>query len=477
MPLFSQFFRLNKGQNQLDFVDIDTDADKPLFIDPYVFDVRNDAWSIYCREAVLSYFEAVIDAIRRGDMERGRGLMNYLGEPNETCLGLSRGRPAGRGVGGLQADDLFERLANSRAAQTGLLSDIAECELFVERIGPDKISDITTNIIRKHLIEYTQAQCRLHGIEMTPDVPSGMIWDSVRAQWNEEYTELPIIKGRKVLLVPKATARWSMAFSHQSYYNDFVLTFLQARHLEQGSALVETLKNGRRRVTKKSLEEIHPLSKNFLAEFSERNPEMLERYKTILGVPREITDRELDEDFDQPAFCRAAAEQLRAIPPGNDNATAYHNLAIGLLEFIFYPDLIYPKKEHEIHDGRKRIDICYTNNARSGFFLRRLLDQSVSASLVMVECKNYSKDPANPELDQIAGRFSPARGKFGILLGRSFIERDRFVERCRDTLRDGRGVVLALADEDILCMLDLIAQDKRSHVNAYMEQRFDELIS
>ena len=32
----------------------------------------------------------------------------------------------------------------------------------------------------------------------------------------------------------------------------------------------------------------------------------------------------------------------------------------------------------------------------------------------MVECKNYFCDVANPEADQIAGRFSPNRGQYVI---------------------------------------------------------------
>lgn len=87
----------------------------------------------------------------------------------------SSGRPAGRGVSGKQAADLYESLRRSRAANTGLLSELTECELFVEGMGPDKISDITTNIIRQNLIEYTQVQCELHGIELEGEYPSGML--------------------------------------------------------------------------------------------------------------------------------------------------------------------------------------------------------------------------------------------------------------------------------------------------------------
>jgi hypothetical protein len=43
--------------------------------------------------------------------------------------------------------------------------------------------------------------------------------------------------------------------------------------------------------------------------------------------------------------------------PGNEHASEYHNLIIGAVEFLFFPQLIYPWKEHEIHEGRKRIDM------------------------------------------------------------------------------------------------------------------------
>ena len=40
-----------------------------------------------------------------------------------------------------------------------------------------------------------------------------------------------------------------------------------------------------------------------------------------------------------------------------------------LLTALFYPALTDPRIEHPIHEGRKRIDITYTNNARQGFFV------------------------------------------------------------------------------------------------------------
>ena len=223
MPQFSTFFGINKSQAQLDFVDVNTERDLELFLDPYVFGHSNDAWSLMCHQVIVSFFESVLDAIRRGDDIAGRALLNNLGEPNETCLGLSTGRPAGRGIGRQQADELFDRLKQSRAARTGVLTELSDCELFIVGIGSDKISDITTNIIRRYLIEYTQAQCELHRIPLLGQVASGMLWDGAERRWTNRYVQLPVINNRKIILVPKASVRWSMAFSHEEYYNKFVL--------------------------------------------------------------------------------------------------------------------------------------------------------------------------------------------------------------------------------------------------------------
>ena len=477
MPKLSQHFGIDKSQPELDFVDVDTDTDTHLFIDPYVFSKRSDVWSAKCHDAMLSFFEAVLEAIKEGNEPRGQMLLNQLHEPNETCLGLSRGTPSGRGIGSLQAENLFYRLRESRAAQTGLLEELSDCELFIPGIGPDKISDVTTNIIREHLIEYTQYQCELHGIDLRGKVASGNLWNENSRMWENRYVRLPIIGGRKIVMVPKASVRWSLAFSHQKYYNKFVLEFLQSEQLAQSTALVETLKSGRRRVTKKSLKEAYPLSKHFLADFSEHHPEVLERYKNLLDLPRELKDYELEKDFEEEIFARVLVDQLKEINRGDHDASHFHSFMIGALEFIFYPNLIYPEKEHEIHDGRKRIDITYTNNSHTGFFFRRREDAKVAATKVYVECKNYMKEIANPELDQLAGRFSQVRGRLGLLIGRSFDNRERFIARCRDTARDDRGFIIAIVDDDIVNMLEMIEAGRREDVDRYLEHRFSELLT
>jgi hypothetical protein len=67
-------------------------------------------------------------------------------------------------------------------------------------------------------------------------------------------------------------------------------------------------------------------------------------------------------DFD------AMLRKVEEIPAGQEHATRYHLAVEGLLTALFYPALTSPRIEYPIHEGRKRIDITYTNNARQGFF-------------------------------------------------------------------------------------------------------------
>ena len=61
-------------------------------------------------------------------------------------------------------------------------------------------------------------------------------------------------------------------------------------------------------------------------------------------------------------------DELKNIPVGATGATRYHHLISGILELLFYPHISHPRIEQEIHEGRKRVDIVFSNTAETGFF-------------------------------------------------------------------------------------------------------------
>lgn len=482
MKRFSEIFGIQLEQAQLDFVDITPDRDTPLFIDPFAISLRQDEWSELCHQHITHFFQTALDGIRAGKAAEARRMLNGLNEPNETCLGVSKGKPSGRGVSGKQALDLYDSLARSQAAQSGVLEELAECDLFVEGIGPDKISDITTNIIRRLLIDYTEAQCTLHGVELKGEYPTGRYWDIESRSWRSGYAALPVHKQKRLILVPKYSVRRNMALDAQEYYSHHILNFIQQEEYERGSSFVRVLKSGERRPpTKKSVAERFPFSKDFLASFSEANPEVLAGYKSlyskIRGAEGTLRNSDFQDGFDEATFAQALIERLRTIPPGLENASAFHSLIVGTLEFVLWPNLIYPQKEAPVHEGRKRIDITYTNAAKNGFFYRAHTAYQIASVKIMVECKNYTKDPSNPEIDQLSGRFSTNRGRLGLLVYRDVSDYELLISRCRDTAKDDRGFIVPLGDDQIIEFLDLIARGSRSAIDQRLEAILTRLIS
>lgn len=455
----SKYFNLGKSQYELDFVDIDIATDVPLFLDPYFLGTCGYPWAESANRTLYNFFQRLLTFLKSDQIDKARDHFSHLTEPNETCLGLSQSKPQGRGVGTTDTNKIFDSLLRSKAIESGIVEDIEDCRIFVRGIDKDKLSDMTTNIIRKHLIEYTQAQCDLWGIPLQDNVPSGYMWDRLTNSWENVYTRMLVIGGRKILLVPKSIVSYSVDYTPQRYIQHFVLNFLQHENLKLNTALVRVRqdKHGnvvKRFVTKKSIrDDIGHISKDYLAEFTASHPEIFKNFKDKTAEnAHPFSNEEMATELLSKVILHLS-DALKAIRPGNEEATKYHRTIVGILELIFYPRLTSPKIEKEIHDGRKRIDITFDNSAESGFFFRLANSYGVPSPFILVECKNYARDVANPELDQIAGRFNPNRGKFGIIICRSINDINLFLRRCSDTYRDDRGLILPLIDNDLLLML------------------------
>ena len=473
MARVSVQFQLGKQQGELDFVDVEMTSDMPLFLDPFAIGQRPDKWSQDCHVVLKDYFQEVVTSIKDNNLTRARELLSNLHEPKETRLGFSEFDPDGAGLAAGQREDLLEALRSSEAVKTGLLSNLEESELMVPGIGRDKISDLTTNVLRKPLAMYTKDQCELHGIP-TQHVSLNPYYDEDLKNWNTEFFDVPVVQGRPLLLVPKSIVRRIPAYRYDGYYS-FVIEYLAESNLAANTSLVRTLKSGKKRVFKKDVQAIFSRTKENLFAFSQKNPSVLTGYRQRLQQLEAKAPNETLTRDDEILLASALAAALRAIPSGNDNASAYHKLMIGAVEFIFYPNLVHPRMEKEIHDGRKRIDITMENSATSGVFHRLHAVRNLPCGNIAIECKNYSSDPANPELDQLAGRFSPNRGKVGILLCRSFQNRDLFVQRCTDTAADQRGLIVPLSDDETLELLSVIENEGRDALEPLLSDYVDEV--
>jgi hypothetical protein len=479
----SEHYGLGRSQPVLEFVDVDLERDTPLFVDPRALRLLDSEWAEECVSLVQDFFRHVLNLISNGNDAAARRLLRVLREPNETRLGLSRGAPRGHGLGQNSARDVWEELSESEAVKSGLLEDLEDTILVIPGIDNDIVSDITTNIIRGPLITFTQEVCNFYNIPLSPGVDSGPMWNPVRHEWNEQHVELPTPPSGKLLLVPKSVVRKRMEYDPSKYFNNYILTALQDIEMAAGSELVQLLKNGSARVTKKSLKAKYGTGKVVSARLTREHPEILDKFRADRRASpvrplshSELTESETGLQSSEPDW-NALLDAVTSLSPGTPDADAFHRAVEALMQALFYPALVNPVRESRLHNGRKRIDIRFSNNSRDGFFWRVHAHHDVPAGYVVVECKNYSEDVANPEVDQVSGRFGGARGQLGLLVCRTIEDRTTCIARCNDTFKDGRGCVLPIQDSDLRIMVDERTADPRSVRFQRLEELFSEVIS
>ncbi|WP_458116548.1 hypothetical protein [Arthrobacter sp. D2-10] len=459
----SEYYDLDATQGELDFVDVDVSEDVPVFIDPSAIRVQEGEWGRACRDSLVTFFDELLVAIGAGDRSRVNALVHPLVEPNETHLGISEGPSRGRGLGHQKnSDKLVEALSQSKAVTSGLLQDLEDSVLFIEGIGRDIISDITTCVIRAHLIDYTQQMAEFHEIPLESQY-SGATWNELSREWNPSaLVNLPRPGTHKLLLVPKSVVRVKTTVDRGEYYRGYLRPYFEQEELnDPGSALVRVLKNGRRRVNRTELDRRLGNTKPDAVKNTLRHPTALDDYRAALrdkalspmGVETFV------EALGTPMVdFGALIGELNSISPGSAGATLYHRTIAKLLSALFDTSLGNEHIEKHLHGGLKRIDITYDNVAGTGFF--RWLSLNYKAATIVVECKNYSKEIGNAEVDQVAMRLSPHRGEVAFLTCRRLENKPKLLDRCRNVASDGHGFVLALDDEDIAALVAEIEADR-----------------
>lgn len=304
----SQYFNLGVNQEGLNFVDVDTDRDVRLFIDPCWVHINEGHWFTEASATLFSFFNHIVTLYEEGRVSEARELFNCAHEPNETCFGLSRNDPQGTGASVEMLAEVFDYIVNHHMIENGLIQRVEDLHVFIDNFGPDRLSDLVTNIIRKHLYDFTRNQCVSYGMPLGDTaVNIGPYWNRETNQW-EECIDLPlIVNERNILLVPKIIAVSKYKYTAGQYCTHYVLARRQTEHLEQDTHLVtrELRRDGRYepKVYKKDIieEEMKNAGKNekqYVREITESRRDLIVEFRNgIEGILRdpERTNRLSDE--------------------------------------------------------------------------------------------------------------------------------------------------------------------------------------
>jgi hypothetical protein len=158
---FSEHFAITRTSAD-DWFDPILVADTKLFVDPFlIFQDDHPSWS-GAHDRLIDHFNICFKLIAEGNRNPGSvpyrkaiALLHFP-EPREFCLGYTeqgtRGSGSGLGYARLIAAAMEDAIA--RGLQD--LRHFEELGVLNEGIGPDRISDLTCNVLRGDLMKYTK---------------------------------------------------------------------------------------------------------------------------------------------------------------------------------------------------------------------------------------------------------------------------------------------------------------------------------
>jgi hypothetical protein len=187
--------------------------DTRLFIDPFLIFRSTDLLFRNSHKKIIRFFNSAVEIISSSRNEkssfyykRARSILLFP-EINELCLGFSSKTSQGAGSGKGFSEAMIDAIWTTIIKETQSLNHFEQLEIFNEGIGPDRISDITANILKKELIQFTQQVCEKHSIK-TKSVPLEHVdFNFDMKRWEDGHVNLPVASNQPIILVPKKFLR------------------------------------------------------------------------------------------------------------------------------------------------------------------------------------------------------------------------------------------------------------------------------
>ncbi len=293
MTNISTFFKLGSQQPKLDFVDIKLNTDNLLFIDPRLIESSNGLIAKKMQLRIEAFWGELIKNVKSKDVKKIYYLLSGLKEPNETRLGYAFSKPQGNSVADKLKPKIVDAIQRNKAVRSGVLSHFSDVELFIEDVGSDRISDITTKIIKEVLIEYTQEQCRLHKIPMKV-VNQDDIFDYKTLKWKKQKVELPVYHNKSIIFVPKNLVRLEGVAGQNlaCFYRYAIRNFI----VHDKDMLEDVSASGNDgKILLRDVKQLHPISKDSLTNWGIKYGKLLVDYKTdhLNGRLKPLTDGDI----------------------------------------------------------------------------------------------------------------------------------------------------------------------------------------
>ena len=483
---FSDFFEVAPSKiEKYGAFNISLINDLPLFIDPFLlFNSKKREYKRLHSE-ILRYVAFLRDRSRKEGMSEGLLRSWYcFPEVKQTWLGYSRVGNGGRGPG-------LEFAKSLNANLSGIFSDFDEKKisrsphleklcLIKDHIGRDSISDFVTNLIKAHILEYTEAFAakNIKASLLKKVAVRHIEFNYKTSTWTSRRFALPYANGDYVLLTPKALLTkddtWICKADIVSQFDDIVSSVSNAELREQlGSYFQSSLPESKRN---KDGSEKKPRQSDITSAISaviRRYPEFLDHYIKFkeddgdhaTSVSRERV-REVQSLFVQQLsrFIENLADKTKFYDQSGDTLKSSYERVLFLKDVIenkdgyrnFYVDGVPVKKEEhlqimfrltwyasahdvtrEANEGRGPVDFKISNGA-------------TDKTLVEFKLASNSKLPQNLQKQvEIYKKAHDTDKAIKVILYFTFEEKNRVERILKDLgLTDEKYVILVDARND-----------------------------
>jgi hypothetical protein len=207
---FTEYFQIEK-EKQDNWFDPVLSVDTPLFVDPFL--IYDNEQSVFrgSHKEIIRFFKFVFELLAKSGGKKYSNRYQkavsdlVFPEVEELCLGYTAagtgGAGSGKELGQIMASAVWE------AIQAGMVNieHFEEVAILRENIGPDRISDITANLLRHRFARYTQQICRRHKIPVTKFKYIRFRFDLDKQRWIAGTVDLPVnpYSNKAILLVPE----------------------------------------------------------------------------------------------------------------------------------------------------------------------------------------------------------------------------------------------------------------------------------
>lgn len=273
----------------IDFFDINIYSDTKKFVDPYCISQTPTSTGTTSQKCISYFMTELLTAIQNRVDNRSSYLCSKFNEPNGTRLGYSKVRSDGSGAGEHLATLFLEELKRVRhLIKNGIFNYLEECSLLCDELKFDRISDITIDIIKLPLINFTQEQCLKHGILMRKTKSKLSYFCMTSGLWKEDFFELPHIDDTNefLILIPKTFVPNVPTYNPMYFYTHTAQEHFKKQAMFNNDSCVSHDRKGNIQVLSKDLKasELYKPNKANIKRGIIEKPELLLKYRNEVAM-------------------------------------------------------------------------------------------------------------------------------------------------------------------------------------------------